>query len=59
MEPNDPFAARMVAQVKLIERYRDDVLRSEGRWLDGDSAALEWITRYAAQFPPIENDTRH
>ncbi|MBK7954591.1 MAG: hypothetical protein KBE22_07180 [Candidatus Accumulibacter sp.] len=59
MDLNDPFAERMVAQVQLIERYRDDVLRSEGRWLDGDSAALEWITRYAAQFPPIEGYARH
>jgi hypothetical protein len=59
MELNDPFAARMVAQVRLIERYRDEVLRREGRLLDGDSAALEWITRYAARFPSLENDTSH
>ena len=59
MELNDPFAARMVAQVRLIERYRDEVLRREGRLLDGDSAALKWITRYAAQFPSLENDTSH
>jgi len=51
MPPTDPFAARMLAQITLIERYRADVLRREGRRLDSDSAALEWISRYAEHFP--------
>ncbi|MBL8395905.1 MAG: hypothetical protein JNK99_14360 [Candidatus Accumulibacter sp.] len=58
MELNDPFAARMVAQLRLIERYRTAVLRREGRRLDSETAALEWITRYAARFPPIEHYAR-
>ena len=54
MPPTDPFAARMLAQIALIERYRADVLRREGRRLDSDGAALEWISRHAEQFPSPE-----
>ncbi len=54
MPPIDPFAARMLAQIALIERYRVDVLRHEGRRLDADGAAIEWICRYAEHFPPPE-----
>ncbi|WP_366522124.1 hypothetical protein [Candidatus Accumulibacter sp. ACC003] len=54
METDRAFATRMVEQVQHIEHYRQEVLRVEGRELDGDSAALEWITRFAAHFPSIE-----
>ncbi len=54
MPPTDPFAARMLAQIALIERYRVDILRREGRRLDSDGAALEWISRYAERFPSPE-----
>lgn len=59
MEAESTFAARMVEQIQLIEHYRQEVLRAEGRELDGDSAALEWIARYAAQFPPLETYSHH
>ena len=59
METDRAFATRMVEQVQHIERYRQEVLRVEGRLLDDDSAALEWITRYAATFPPIETYSSH
>ncbi|HRL74978.1 MAG TPA: hypothetical protein PK440_00400 [Candidatus Accumulibacter phosphatis] len=59
MPSTDPFAARMLAQVTLIERYRASVLRREGRLLDSDSAALEWIARYAEHFPSPEHFCRH
>ncbi len=49
-EADDAFAARMVEQVCQIEHYRREVLRVEGRVLDAESAAAEWIGRYAAQF---------
>jgi hypothetical protein len=52
-EAADVFAARMVEQICQIEHYRQEVLRSEGRVLDGEEAALEWIARYAAQFPSL------
>lgn len=55
MRADDAFAARMVEQVCHIEHYRNEVLRVEGRVLDGEAAALEWITRYAEQFPDLDH----
>ncbi|WP_300318347.1 hypothetical protein [Accumulibacter sp.] len=49
----------MVEQIQHIEHYRQEVLLVEGRTLDGDSAALEWISRYAALFPSIESYGNH
>lgn len=49
--PEDAFAARMVEQVCHIEHYRIEVQRTEGRMLDGEAAAVEWIRKYAAGFP--------
>ncbi len=49
-EADAAFAARMVEQVCQIEHYRREVLRVEGRVLDAESAAVEWIERYAAEF---------
>ncbi|CAK0742982.1 PilZ domain-containing protein [Gammaproteobacteria bacterium] len=51
--PEDVFRARMVEQVCHIEQYRLKVLRTEGRNLNGDEAAQEWIARYAARFPAM------
>lgn len=45
------FRLRMVEQVCHIEAYRKAVRRREGRVLDGETAAREWIERYAADFP--------
>lgn len=55
MRADDAFAARMVEQICHIEHYRNEVLRIEGRVLDGETAAVEWITRYAGQFPGLDN----
>lgn len=54
LSADDAFAARMVEQVCHIEHYRSEVLRIEGRVLDGEAAALEWITRFAAEFPSLD-----
>jgi hypothetical protein len=51
IESDDEFAARMVEQVCYIENYRQEVLCREGRLLDGEAAAREWIERFAASFP--------
>lgn len=45
------FGVRMVEQVCHIEHYRFDVLHTEGRQLSSEEAALEWVERYAAEFP--------
>ena len=47
----DIFKARMVEQICHIEHYKKEVLEKEGRNLDGRQAALEWIEKYAADFP--------
>ena len=59
MEADTFFAARMVEQICHIEHYRIEVLRKEGRALDGEAAAAEWIARYAARFPAQDSTTRH
>jgi hypothetical protein len=51
MDASDAFRARMVEQVCTIEKYRKDVHEQEGRELDAQQAATEWITKYAGQFP--------
>lgn len=45
------FTLRMVEQVCHIEHYRAQVLRIEGRNLNSEEAAQEWIEKYASDFP--------
>lgn len=49
--PKDAYAARMVEQICHIEDYRNRVREIEGRALDAEQAALEWISKYADGFP--------
>ncbi|MEY8879476.1 MAG: PilZ domain-containing protein [Leptothrix sp. (in: b-proteobacteria)] len=51
LDAEDAYLARMVEQICHIEDYRRSVWRNEGRQLDPEQAAAEWIARYAAQFP--------
>ncbi|HEB28536.1 MAG TPA: PilZ domain-containing protein [Porticoccus sp.] len=46
----EAFKARMVQQVCQIEHYKNIVFEREGRLLDGDQAAAEWIEKYAEEF---------
>lgn len=48
---DEAFGFRMVEQVCHIEHYRKEVLDSEGRSLSGEEAAMEWIQKYAQEFP--------
>lgn len=59
MDASDAFRARMVEQVCHIENYRNEVLQREGRELNGDAAAMEWIRKYAADFPDPRGDGDH
>lgn len=45
----DFFKAKMVEQLCHIEQYRQQVLR-DGRELDSEQAAQEWIALYAKEF---------
>ncbi len=51
VEPEKRFQARMVEQICQIEHYKRAVLKTEGRELSGQEAALEWIQKNAAFFP--------
>ncbi len=46
----DAFSVRMVEQICHIEHYRQQVRQLEGRQLDAEEAAQEWVSRYAADF---------
>ncbi len=45
------YALRMVEQLCYIEQYRNDVMTREGRHLDPEEAASEWIEKFAHTFP--------
>jgi len=49
----DAYTARMVEQICHIEHYRLWVQEVEGRELDCEHAAQEWIGKYARDFPDI------
>lgn len=45
------YKIRMVEQVCHIMHYRNEVMATEGRILDNDEAAKEWIAQHASDFP--------
>ncbi len=47
------FRLRMVEQICHIEQYKQEAA-SEGRVLTSEQAAIEWIEKNAAKFPPID-----
>ena len=51
LDAGDAFESRMVQQVCAIESYRREVAEQEGRALDSQQAAAEWIQKYAGRFP--------
>jgi Tfp pilus assembly protein PilZ len=48
------FRMRMVEQVCHIEHFKKEVLRTEGRTLTSEQAAMEWIRRFAKDFPSLD-----
>jgi hypothetical protein len=53
VDVEDAYRARMVEQICHIEHYRLWVEEVEGRQLDTEMAAREWIGKYASDFPNI------
>lgn len=45
------YSVRMVEQVCYIEHYRRWVLQGQGRELNSEQAAKEWVEQYAEDFP--------
>ncbi|MCU7849670.1 MAG: PilZ domain-containing protein [Candidatus Thiodiazotropha sp. (ex Lucinoma kastoroae)] len=50
-EQETAYAVRMVEQLCYIEHYKQTIKQTEGRTLSGEEAAMEWIERYAGEFP--------
>lgn len=50
-DANEAYRSRMVQQICQIEHYKNIVYERDGRMLDGNEAAAEWIERHAADFP--------
>lgn len=49
----DVYRLRMIEQICHIEHYRKEVERVEGRRLNAQEAAKEWISKYAGDFPAL------
>lgn len=49
----DVFRLRMIEQICHIEHYRKEVEESEGRELNAQEAAKEWISKFAGEFPAL------
>jgi hypothetical protein len=54
MDQDEAFRANMIEQICHIEHYRKTVQQVEGRELDAQAAAREWIEKFASGFPKIE-----
>jgi len=54
LDKNAAFKTRMVEQVCHIEHYKRQVFQVEGRQLSGAEAANEWISKFAHEFPKID-----
>ena len=51
IDANNHFSMRMVEQICHIEHFKKEIFATEGRALSGEEAALEWVHRYARDFP--------
>ncbi len=49
----EAFRMRMIEQICHIEDYRQQVFDTEGRDLNPEQAASEWIDHHAAAFPAL------
>lgn len=52
-DADEAFRVRMIEQLCHIEEYKRRIRENEGRLLNGEEAALEWVSRYAADFPAL------
>jgi len=58
IDEQDAYAARMVEQICHIEHYRIKLKEKEGRDLNIEEAAQEWIEKYARDFPSFDSGNR-
>lgn len=45
------YSLRMVEQVCHIEEYRQKLSKKTGKEISSETAAMEWIQKYASEFP--------
>ena len=57
LESEALYQLRMIEQICHIEHYKLEILKNEGRQLDGGQAAMEWIAKHACDFPHFEDET--
>lgn len=50
-DENTEFAVRMIEQICHICHYQRQVLEQEGRQLSREEAAVEWMDKFAQDFP--------
>ena len=56
LEFNDPEEVerlRMIDQICQIESFRQDLEKRDGRKLNSEQAAREWVNRYAGEFSAL------
>lgn len=58
LDEMDLFRARMVEQICHIEHYKKTLREDQGRQLTSQEAALEWISKFAGDFPYADDDTK-
>lgn len=51
LDKETEFRLRMIEQICYIEHYRREMFMNEGRKLTSEEAALEWIEKFAPDFP--------
>lgn len=45
------YSLRMIEQLCYIEQYKNEIQAKEGRRLNSEQAAKEWISQFASDFP--------
>lgn len=53
LDKDSGFRVRLIEEICHIEHYRRMVSATEGRNLTGEQAAVEWIEKFASDFPPV------
>ncbi|MCP4321180.1 MAG: PilZ domain-containing protein, partial [Alteromonadales bacterium] len=50
----DKYRTRLIEQVGEIESYQRTLLEAEDRELSSEEAAIEWIGKYGAKYPSMD-----
>ena len=53
LDRNQAYKMRMLEQICHISCYQQWIYEQEGRELDSEEAASEWIDRFAGRFPQV------